>query len=102
MTSELLCRFSLFQLISLYNPFIGGFFVFTGEHYTNINLVACSEEDGLSSVSLDSRELFQAYYGMEYFVLLSGMEVLGHTGDGSTKNYQRSAMTVSYSHLWAV
>lgn len=60
---------------------------------------AFSKEDGLSSFSLYSRELFQVYYEMEYLVLFSGMEGLEHTGDGNTKNYQISAMTVSYSHL---
>lgn len=42
------------------------------------------------------------YYEMEYLVLFSGMEGLEHTGDGNKKTYQISAMTVSYSHLWAI
>lgn len=62
--------------------------VFAAERCSNksfgTNLVSlrflASYKDRLYSVSLYSRDLFQAYYGMENAVLFSGMEGLEHIG----------------------
>lgn len=103
---------SLYHFTILFCIFVW-LFVFTEEWYTNtfffiklfILIIFFSHSPwkvNLVLFSLYSREIFHTYYETQHLVPFRGLEGLEHTDDGSTKHYQRSTVTVSYSPLWAM